>query len=51
MLSIYAKKLRPQHEMEAIISATSGFEEKTLKKWQKISTSDSQYIPVIIEDA
>jgi hypothetical protein len=28
MLSIYGKKLRPQQEMEAIISATSGYEEK-----------------------
>ena len=44
MLSIYGKKLRPQHEMEKIISATSGVEERTLKKWQKISTSDSDYI-------
>ncbi|ELW1647143.1 MULTISPECIES: helix-turn-helix domain-containing protein [Enterobacter] len=48
MLSIYAKKLRPQNEMDAIISATSGFEEKTLKKWQKISTADSQYIHIIV---
>ena len=48
MLSIYGKKLRPQNEVNAIISATSGFEEKTLKKWQKISTSDSQYIHIIV---
>lgn len=48
MLSIYGKKLRPQPEMEAIISATEGFEEKTLKKWQKISTADSQYIHIIV---
>ena len=48
MLSIYGKKLRPQDEMNSIISATSGFEEKTLKKWQKISTSDSQYIHIIV---
>ena len=34
--------------MEAIISATEGFEEKTLKKWQKISTADSQYIHIIV---
>ena len=33
MLSIYGKKLRPQHEMEKIISATSCVEERTLKKW------------------
>ena len=48
MLSIYGKKLRPHSEMEAIISATSGYEEKTLKKWQKISTSDSEYIHIIV---
>lgn len=48
MLSIYGKKLRPQHEMEKIISATSGVEERTLKKWQKISTSDSDYIHIIV---
>ena len=48
MLSIYGKKLRPQQEMETIISATSGYEEKTLKKWQKISTSDSGKIHIIV---
>ena len=35
MLSIYGKKLRPHDEMETIISATSGYDEKTLKKWKK----------------
>lgn len=48
MLSIYGKKLRPHHEMEAIISATSGYKEKTLKKWQKITTTDSEYIHIIV---
>jgi CRP-like cAMP-binding protein len=48
MLSIYGKKLRPHHEMEAIISATSGYKEKTLKKWQKITTADSEYIHIIV---
>lgn len=48
MLSIYGKKLRPHDEMEAIISATSGYKEKTLKKWQKISTADSEYIHIIV---
>lgn len=48
MLSIYAKKLRPQQEMDAILSATSGLEERTLKKWQKISTVDSEYIHIIV---
>lgn len=48
MLSIYAKKLRPQAEMEKIIAATSDVEEKTLKKWQKLSTADSEYIHIIV---
>ncbi|HDR2752175.1 TPA: helix-turn-helix domain-containing protein [Enterobacter asburiae] len=48
MLSTYGKKLRPDDEMEAIISATSSYQEKTLKKWQKISTVDSEYIHVIV---
>lgn len=48
MLSIYGKKLRPHDEMDTIISATSGYEEKTLKKWQKISTADSEYIHIIV---
>lgn len=48
MLSIYGKKTRPQDEMERIISVTSGYEEKTLKKWQKITTDDTDYIHVII---
>lgn len=48
MLSIYGKKTRPQVELERIISVTSGYEEKTLKKWQKITTADSGYIHIII---
>lgn len=28
MLSIYGKKIRPHHEMERIISLTSGYKEK-----------------------
>lgn len=48
MLSIYSKKLRPQHEMDTIIAALSGYEEKTLKKWQKLTTTDSDYIHVIV---
>jgi len=34
--------------MEKIIAATSGVEEKTLKKWQKLSTADSEYIHIIV---
>lgn len=48
MLSIYGKKLRPQKEMEAIISATTTCEEKTLKKWQKINTNESDNIYIIL---
>lgn len=48
MLSIYGRKLRPHHEMENIISATEGYEEKTLKKWQKITTVDNEFIHVIV---
>ena len=48
MLSIYGRKLRPYHEIEKIISATEGFEEKSLKKWQKISTVDNEFIHIIV---
>ncbi|AKE58374.1 helix-turn-helix domain-containing protein [Citrobacter farmeri] len=48
MLSIYSKKLRPQHEMDTIIAALSGYEERTLKKWQKLTTTDSDYIHIIV---
>ena len=48
MLSIFGKKTRPHHEMEAIISATAGYEEKTLRKWQKISTCNSDNIHIIV---
>lgn len=48
MLSIYGKKTRPLSEMEAIVSATAGYEEKMLKKWHKISTTDSDYIHIIV---
>ncbi|QLR42470.1 helix-turn-helix domain-containing protein [Enterobacter sp. RHBSTW-00994] len=48
MLSIYGKNLRPQNEINNIISATTEYEEKTLKKWQKISTANAEYIYIII---
>ena len=48
MLNIYGKKLRPENEMKTIIAATEGFETRTLKKWQKISTTDTDYIHIII---
>ncbi|MEP8939500.1 helix-turn-helix domain-containing protein [Enterobacter mori] len=48
MLSTFAKKTRPHHEMAAIINATSGYEEKTLRKWQKISTDKSDDIHIIV---
>lgn len=48
MLSIYGKKTRPHTEMGCIISATEGYEERKLKKWQKITTDDPDYIHIII---
>jgi len=48
MLTIFGKSTRPHNEMKAIIEATSGYEEKTLKKWQKISTENSDNIHVIV---
>lgn len=48
MLSIYGKKTRPQTEMDAMISATTGYEEKKLRKWQKITTADSEYVYIIL---
>lgn len=44
MLSIYGNKLRPQRELDAINAAFSHYPEKILKKWQKITTNDSDYI-------
>lgn len=48
MLSIYSKKNRPQEELDAIIAATEGYEEKTLRKWQRLSTENSEVIHVIV---
>ncbi len=48
MLSIYSKNIRPQEELDAIIAATEGFEEKTLRKWQRISTENSEVIHIIV---
>jgi len=48
MLSIYGKNCRPTQAMDAIIAATDGFPEKTLKKWQKVNTADSDYIQVVV---
>ncbi|WP_336218756.1 helix-turn-helix domain-containing protein [Citrobacter amalonaticus] len=48
MLSTYCKNIRPQEELNAIIAATEGYEEKTLRKWQRISTENSEVIHIII---
>ncbi len=48
MLSIYGKNCRPTQAMDAIIAATAIFPEKTLKKWQKINTADSDYIQIVV---
>lgn len=48
MLTIFGKSTRPHNEMAAIIEATSDYEEKTLRKWQKISTEKSDDIHIIV---
>lgn len=48
MLSIYGKNSRPQAELDAIIAATEGFEERTLRKWQRISTENNENIHFIV---
>lgn len=48
MLSIYSKKCRPQQAMEAIVAATAECPEKTLKKWQKITSADPDYIHIVV---
>lgn len=48
MLSIYSEKNRPQEELDAIIAATEGYEEKTLRKWQRLSTENSEVIQIIV---
>ncbi|WP_253377976.1 helix-turn-helix domain-containing protein [unidentified bacterial endosymbiont] len=48
MLSTYGKSTRPQAEIEAIVAATAGHEEKTLRKWQRISTTDADVIHIIV---
>ncbi len=48
MLNTYIEKLRPNAEVDAIIAATACFPERTLKKWQKITFADSEYVHVIV---
>lgn len=48
MLSIYSKNSRPQQAMDAIVAATAGCPERTLKKWQKIITADPDYIHIVV---
>ncbi|MFO3903479.1 helix-turn-helix domain-containing protein [Enterobacter hormaechei] len=48
MLSIYGTNSRPQQAIEAIIAATAHCPEKTLKKWQKIITADTDYVHVVV---
>lgn len=48
MLSIYSKNSRPQAELDALIAATEGFEERTLRKWQRISTDNNEDIHFIV---
>lgn len=48
MLSVYSKASSPDEEINTIIAATSICESVVLKKWQKISTADSNYIHIIV---
>nr|WP_242685359.1 hypothetical protein [Leclercia sp. 29361] len=48
MLSIYGINSRPQQAIDAIIAATADCPEKTLKKWQKIITADTNYIHIVV---
>lgn len=48
MLSNYGKENRPQESLKAIIAATSGYEEKTVKKWQELDVSETGYVYIII---
>ncbi|WP_058911168.1 helix-turn-helix domain-containing protein [Entomohabitans teleogrylli] len=48
MLSIYGRALKPDAELNTIIELTKGYEEKTLKKWQRISSADSGNLYVIL---
>ncbi|MFK3659986.1 helix-turn-helix domain-containing protein [Scandinavium sp. NPDC088450] len=48
MLRIYGNANRPEKELDVLISSTVGCEEKVLKKWQRINTTDSNYIYVVV---
>ncbi|MEL2239713.1 helix-turn-helix domain-containing protein [Leclercia adecarboxylata] len=48
MLNVYCKNSRPEKAIDAIIAATADYPNKTLKKWQKIITADSEYVHVLI---
>lgn len=48
MLSIYGTNCRPQKAIDAIIAATADYPEKTLKKWQKIITADTNYVHIMV---
>ena len=48
MLSIYSAIGRPQKAIDAIIAATADYPEKTLKKWQKIITADTNYVHLLL---
>ena len=48
MLNVYCKNNRPKKAIDALVAATADYPEKTLKKWQKIITADSQYVHVMV---
>ncbi len=48
MLNIYSRNSRPEKAIDAIIAATADYPEKTLKKWQKVITADTNYVHILI---
>jgi CRP-like cAMP-binding protein len=48
MLSMYGNKLRPDNEINNIIEMTDEYENRTIRKWQKISTADDENIYIIL---
>ncbi|WP_333850358.1 helix-turn-helix domain-containing protein [Leclercia sp.] len=48
MLSAYIENSRPDKAIAPIIAATAHYPERTLKKWQKIITADTNYVHLMI---
>ena len=48
MLNLYCENRRPEKAIDTIIAATADYPEKTLKKWQKVITADTNYVHILI---